>query len=171
MKSPLARTPDRAASAGAGAVACFLRFAVLGGGTGVLAGLAAPLLATVTPWVVANAVVTAASTALSTELHSRVTFAQGRGAGWRGHAQSAGSAAVAYLVTCTAVGILHLLDPSPSVPAEQFVHLGASGLAGIGRFLVLRHCVFTARNTPAPRAAEPLTPALHRPSLNAPFTI
>ncbi|MFC7846634.1 GtrA family protein [Streptomyces sp. NPDC057382] len=150
--TPLAHTPAVAAPAGPGPVASFLRFAALGGGVGVLSGLAVPLLAATMPWAAANAVVTAASTLLCTELHARFTFGRGRGAGWREHWQSAGSAAAAYLATCVAVWVLHLLQPSPGLLTEQLVYLGACGLAGTGRFLVLRCCVFAVRRD---RAARP----------------
>ncbi|MDL5205482.1 GtrA family protein [Streptomyces sp. ALI-76-A] len=151
MKSPLAHKPDVATPAGPGPIASFLRFAVLGGGVGVLSSLAVPLLAATMPWAVANAAVTVASTLLCTDLHARFTFARGRGAGWREHWQSAGSATAAYLATSVAVWVLHLLQPSPGLPAEQLVYLGASGLAGTGRFLVLRCYVFAVHRGRAVR--------------------
>ncbi|WP_020136978.1 GtrA family protein [Streptomyces sp. 351MFTsu5.1] len=132
----------------------FIRFVMFGGGTGVLAGFAVTLLAGVMPWAVANAVVTVASTLLCTELHARYTFRKGRGAGWREHWQSAGSASAAYLVTSCAVGALHLLRPSAGTAIEQTVYLGASGLAGAGRFLVLRLYVFATRSTRPRRQQE-----------------
>ncbi|KOV93313.1 hypothetical protein ADK65_33175 [Streptomyces sp. NRRL B-1140] len=147
MKSPLAHQPDVATEAGPGPVASFLRFAALGGGVGILSSLAVPLLAVTMPWALANAVVTLVSTLLCTELHARFTFAKGRGAGWREHWQSAGSATAAYLATGTAVWVLHLLQPSPAMLTEQIVYLGASGLAGAARFLVLRCYVFATRSS------------------------
>ncbi|MEV1025784.1 GtrA family protein [Streptomyces sp. NPDC050264] len=145
MKSPLSSRPDVAASAAPGPAAAFLRFVVLGGGVGVLSSLAVPLLAMTVPWAVSNAIVTVVSTLLCTELHARFTFARGRGAGWREHGQSAGSAAAAYLATCVAMYVLRLVQPSPGVLSEQIVYLGASGLAGAGRFLILRLYVFASR--------------------------
>ena len=130
---------------GAGLMA-FIRFVMFGGGVGILAGFAVTLLAVAMPWAVANAVVTVASTLLCTELHARFTFRKGRGAGWREHWQSAGSASAAYLVTSGAIGVLHLLRPSAGPAVEQMVYLGASGLAGAGRFLVLRLYVFATRS-------------------------
>ncbi|MFZ4249434.1 hypothetical protein ACOZDF_29725 [Streptomyces griseoincarnatus] len=47
------------------------------------------------------------------------------------------------------------MQPSAGPPAEQLVYLGASGLAGAGRFLVLRLYVFAGR--PA-RAVHPSAP-------------
>ena len=135
---------------GAGLMA-FIRFVMFGGGVGVLAGFAVTLLAVAMPWAVANAVVTVASTLLCTELHARYTFRRGRGAGWREHWQSAGSASAAYLVTSGAIGVLHLLRPSAGPAVEQMVYLGASGLAGTGRFLVLRLYVFATRSTRSQR--------------------
>ncbi|MET9496611.1 GtrA family protein [Streptomyces sp. NPDC006552] len=157
MKSPLAQTAATAAPQGPGPLASFLRFVVLGGGVGVLSGLAVPVAATAVPWAVANALVTLVSTLLCTELHARFTFGRGRGAGWREHWRSAGSASAAYLMTSAAVCVLHLLRSSPGAVTEQLVYLGASGLAGAGRFLVLRLYVFAGR-----RRARSTRPAVRR---------
>lgn len=139
-----------------GPLASFARFVVFGGGVGLLSGLAVPMLAGLMPWVVANALITIASTLLCTELHARFTFGSGRRAGWRQHWQSAGSATAAYAVTCAAIFVLHLVQSSPGMLTEQIVYLSASGLAGIGRFVVLRLFVFaTGRNrTTAPVPAN-----------------
>lgn len=117
---------------------------VCGGGIGVLSSAALPLVSGLMPWTVANALITVLSTLLCTELHARFTFGTGRRAGWRRHWQSAGSAAAAYLATCVAMLVLHLAQSSPGMLTEQVVYLCASGLAGIGRFLVLRLCVFAS---------------------------
>ncbi|MGP4013705.1 hypothetical protein [Streptomyces sp. 4N124] len=153
MTSPLAHRPGPATPAGPGPLASFLRFVLFGGGVGVLSSFAVPLLAGALPWAVSNAVITAASTLLCTELHARYTFTQGRGAGWREHWQSAGSALAAYLATSIAVYALHLVQPSPGLMTEQIVYLSASGLAGTARFAVLRLYVFAARRN---QAAPPL---------------
>ena len=137
------RTPAAPAAA-PGPFASFVRFVVCGGGVGVLSSFAVTLLAVSMPWGLANAVITVASTVLCTELHARFTFGAGRRAGRREHWQSAGSAAAAYVVTCAAMLLLHLVQSSPSALTEQIVYLGASGLAGLGRFLVLRLFVFAA---------------------------
>ncbi|WP_225891073.1 GtrA domain-containing protein [Streptomyces dioscori] len=149
-----------------GAFVSFVRFVVCGGGVGVLASGAVALLAGVLPWVVANAVITVASTVLCTELHALFTFGTGQRAGWRRHWQSAGSATAAYAVTSLAVLVLHLLQSSPGLLTEQIVYLGASGLAGVGRFLVLRLFVFTGDRERAgisevsrPRPARAMAPA------------
>ncbi|WP_075779243.1 GtrA family protein [Streptomyces acidiscabies] len=128
-----------------GPVASFLRFVLCGGGIGVLSSLAVPLVAMSVPWVVANAVITVVSTVLCTEVHARFTFGTGRGAGVREHWQSAGAAGVAYVVTSGAVVGLHAVMVAPSLVTEQIVYLGASGFAGMGRFLVLRWFVFAGR--------------------------
>ncbi|WP_329344671.1 hypothetical protein OG866_44630 (plasmid) [Streptomyces sp. NBC_00663] len=133
--------------------ASFLRFVVFGGGVGVLSSFAVAMLAVVMPWGLSNALVTAVSTVLCTELHARYTFGKKRGAGWREHWQSAGSAGAAYVVTSLAVYLLHLVQSSPGMLTEQVVYLGASGLAGVGRFLVLRLFVFAGRQE---RGARPL---------------
>ncbi|MET7450368.1 hypothetical protein ABZT03_00455 [Streptomyces sp. NPDC005574] len=128
-----------------GPLASFVRFVGCGGGVGVLSSAAVPLLADRLTWALANAVVTVASTLLCTELHALVTFGTGRRAGLRRHLQSAGSATAAYLATCAAMFLLHALRPSPGLAWEQTVYLGAAGLAGIGRFLLLRLYVFSTR--------------------------
>ncbi|MET7478089.1 GtrA family protein [Streptomyces sp. NPDC005648] len=137
-----------------GPLASFLRFVVCGGGVGLLSSAAVPLVALTMPWVVANAVITVASTLLCTELHARVTFGTGRRPGLREHWRSAGSATAAYVVTCAAMFVLHTVQPSPSMATEQIVYLGASALAGVGRFVVLRLFVFaggTEKGTRKPR--------------------
>ncbi|MFC8348876.1 hypothetical protein [Streptomyces sp. NPDC057280] len=145
---------------GVGALASFVRFVVCGGGVGLLAGAAVPLLARVLPWAVANAVITVASTLLCTELHALFTFGTGRRAGLRRHLQSAGSATVAYVVTCAAMVVLHAVRSSPGLAWEQAVYLGASGLVGIGRFLVLRLCVFADGRTEEAMPVRPLPTAV-----------
>ncbi|WP_406331552.1 GtrA family protein [Streptomyces sp. NBC_00203] len=143
-------------------LASFARFVVCGGGVGVLSSGAVALLGGVMPWVLANALITAASTILCTELHARFTFGTGRRAGWRQHWQSAGSAVAAYAVTSAAVLILHMVQSSPGMLAEQIVYLSASGLAGIGRFLLLRLIVFAGgrSRTSVPELSPAPSPAL-----------
>jgi putative flippase GtrA len=133
----------------------FARFVLLGGGVGLLSSAAVPVAATSMPWVVANALVTIASTLLGTELHARFTFGAGRRAQWHQHVQSAGSAVVAYLVTSVAVLGLHVLQPAAGVRWEQAVYLGASAVAGTGRFLVLRLYVFARHRGTAPAVDAP----------------
>lgn len=142
MKPQLAQQAKTVGEAAPGPFASFVRFVVCGGGIGVLSSGAVALLAGTMPWVVANAVITVASTVLCTELHALFTFGTGKRAGWRQHWQSAGSATAAYAVTSLAMLILHLVQSSPGPVTEQVVYLGASGLAGMGRFLVLRLFVF-----------------------------
>ncbi|MET7704151.1 GtrA family protein [Streptomyces sp. NPDC005485] len=140
----------------AGPLASFARFVLCGGGVGVVSSGAVALTAEVMPWVMANALITIASTLLCTELHARFTFGAGRRAGWRQHWQSAGSATAAYAVTCAAMFVLHAVQASPGMLWEQTVYLGAAGLAGIGRFLVLRLYVFaTDRPRATVRATRP----------------
>ena len=141
MKSPLSDTP----------FASFVRFVGFGGGVGVVSSFAVVVLAMGVPWGVSNAVVTVVSTVLCTELHARYTFGKKRGAGWREHWQSAGSAGVAYLATSLAVFVLDLVQREHSLVTEQAVYLGASGLAGVGRFLVLRLFVFAGQRERSPR--------------------
>lgn len=147
--------PETVGAAVPGPLASFVRFVVCGGGVGVLSSGAVALLAALMPWSAANAVVTVASTALCTELHALFTFGTGRRAGWRRHWQSAGSATAAYAVTSLAMFVLHLVRSSPGAVTEQAVYLGAAGLAGTGRFLVLRLFVFAAdRDGTATRDAD-----------------
>ncbi|GAA4020308.1 hypothetical protein GCM10022384_70940 [Streptomyces marokkonensis] len=149
MKPLLVKRHGKTASAGPGPAAPLIRFAVSGGGVGVLSSLAVPLLATTLPWALSNAIVTTLSTLLCTELHARFTFATGRAAGRREHWQCTASATAAYLATGTAVHLLHLVQPSAGLLTEQAVYLAASGLAGTGRFLLLRHYVFTSHPAPS----------------------
>ncbi|MGW0651471.1 hypothetical protein ACWD4T_22090 [Streptomyces umbrinus] len=142
MKPQLAQQAKTVGDVAPGPFASFVRFVVCGGGIGVLSSGAVALLAGAMPWAVANAVITVASTVLCTELHALFTFGTGKRAGWRQHWQSAGSATAAYAVTSLAVLILHLVQSSPGMLTEQVVYLSASGLAGTGRFLVLRLFVF-----------------------------
>ncbi|MFE9766131.1 GtrA family protein [Streptomyces sp. NPDC005808] len=173
-------TAVTAAPAAPGPLASFARFVLCGGGVGLLSSVAVALLAGALPWVVANALVTVASTLLCTELHARFTFGAGRRAGLRQHWQSAGSAGGAYAVTSAAMLVLHLVQSSPGMLTEQIVYLSASGLAGVGRFLVLRLFVFAGgRNSnrisvsaqmpgaiPAPRRANGQRISARRPGPN-----
>lgn len=141
------------------AAAAFVRFVVCGGGVGLLSSAVLLLVAGRVPFAVANAVVTVVSTLLATELHHRITFRStdgvGTWAGWRIHSKSALTLLAAYLVTTAAVLLLGHLHPHPSALLAQAVYLGASGLAGIARFLTLRLLVFPGRAA-APEAAKPL---------------
>ncbi|WP_406178188.1 GtrA family protein [Streptomyces canus] len=157
-------SPSLASPAAPGPLASFVRFVVCGGGIGVLSSFAVPLVAMTMPWAVANAVITVASTLLCTELHALFTFGTGRRPGWRRHLQSSGSAAAAYAVTCAAMFLLHVIQSAPGMLTEQAVYLTASGLAGIGRFLVLRLFVFTSGRKSTLRPRHSVLP-LPRPVL------
>ncbi|MFD5872699.1 hypothetical protein [Streptomyces sp. NPDC060322] len=146
------------AQASPGPFTAFARFVLCGGGVGLASSFAVSALASWIPWICANALVTVVSTLLATELHARFTFGTGGRATWRQHAQSAGSAAAAYVVTCVAILALHQLVASPGVVLDQAVYLSASALTGVARFAVLRLVTF-ARNraqatTPAPLPAH-----------------
>ncbi|MEV0638002.1 GtrA family protein [Streptomyces sp. NPDC050619] len=154
MESLVASKPQSTAP---GPLSSFVRFVVCGGGIGVLSSLAVPLVAMTMPWAVANAVITVVSTLLCTELHALFTFGTGRRPAWRQHLQSAGSATAAYVVTSAAVFILHAVQSSPGMLTEQIVYLGASGLAGAGRFLVLRLVVFSVGGQKQVVATAPTT--------------
>ncbi|WP_443032095.1 hypothetical protein [Streptomyces sp. CA-210063] len=154
-----------------GPLASFARFVLFGGGVGVASSAAVAGLAGLMPWAVANVLITVASTLLSTELHARFTFGAGH-AGWRQHWQSAGSATAAYVVTSTAVLVLHLVRPSAGVLYEQVVYLTAAGLAGIGRFLVLRVFVFARGRTRAVvRAVSPAPTRVTGAKASLPFPV
>ncbi|MFD9903446.1 hypothetical protein [Streptomyces sp. NPDC059063] len=149
-----------------GAFAAFARFVLCGGGVGLASSFAVAALASWIPWVLANALITVVSTLLATELHARFTFGAGGRATWRQHAQSAGSAAAAYAVTCVAMLVLQQLVAAPGAVLEQVVYLSASALAGVARFAVLRLVVF-ARNhrsqaTAAARTARPVPATVTR---------
>ncbi|MFG2772197.1 hypothetical protein [Streptomyces sp. NPDC048350] len=143
-----------------GAFAAFARFVVCGGGVGLASSFAVAALASWIPWALANALITVVSTLLATELHARFTFGAGGRATWRQHAQSAGSAAAGYAVTCVAMLVLQLLVAAPGAVLEQVVYLSASALAGVARFAVLRLVVFARnRSQPAPPDHAPATVA------------
>lgn len=133
----------------------FVRFVLCGGGIGIASSFAVAMLAGWMPWALANAVITVVSTIIASELHARFTFGAGGRCGLRGHLQSAGTAAAAYVVTSAAIFILHTTQSAPSAMLEQIVYLSASALAGVGRFVVLRLFVFAAGKRHALAAAGP----------------
>ncbi|KUN74513.1 hypothetical protein AQJ46_02960 [Streptomyces canus] len=138
------------------AFTAFARFVLFGGGVGVASSLAVAALASWIPWALANALITVVSTLLATELHGRFTFGGGR-ATWRQHAQSAGSAAIAYAVTCAAMLLLQQLVAAPGAVLEQAVYLSASACAGVARFTLLRLVVFArSRSQAAPTVGTAL---------------
>ncbi|MGA5205611.1 hypothetical protein [Streptomyces variegatus] len=144
-----------------GAPTAFARFVLCGGGVGLASSFAVVAVASWMPWVLANALISTVSTLLATELHARFTFGAGRHVTWRQHAQSAGSGAAAYAVTCVAMGVLHQLVAAPSATVEQVVYLSASAVAGIARFAVLRLVVFArhlSQTAPAARAVIACSP-------------
>lgn len=156
-----------------GALSAFTRFVLCGGGVGIASSFAVAALASWIPWILANALITVGSTLLATELHARFTFGTGGRATLRQHAQSAGSAAAAYVVTCVAMLVLQRLVAAPGAVLEQVVYLSASALAGAARFAVLRLVVFARNRSQAPvavRAARPAVRAarpLHAPVVRA----
>lgn len=157
-------------SGGTGPIAAFVRFVVCGGGVGLLSSAALLFLSGSLPLALANALVTVASTLLATELHGRFTFHAGR-AGLGDHVKSGLTAAICYLFTTAALLVLHAVHPHPSALLEQGVYLSASGLAGVGRFVVLRVIVFAkgggkaAGASTVPVAASAVAPALGRGSV------
>jgi len=146
---------EQAAPAAFTAVTAFARFVLFGGGVGITSGFAVAALASWMPWALANAVITVVSTLLATELHARFTFGGGH-ATWRQHAQSAGSAAIAYAVTCVAMLALQQLMAAPGAVLEQIVYLSASALAGVARFTVLRLVVFARNHSEAAPTTHPV---------------
>ncbi|NEB04183.1 hypothetical protein G3I78_34790 [Streptomyces sp. SID13726] len=151
-------------------LASFARFVLFGGGVGVISSGAVSLLTGPMPWIAANALITGIATAVGTELHSRFTFGTGR-AGWRQHWQSAGSAVAAYAATSVAMLALHMMQPSAGLLSEQAVYLGAAGLAGIGRFLVLRLFVFAGGRPRTAVRAMSLAPVRESGAMSVPLPI
>ncbi|MGI5423182.1 GtrA family protein [Streptomyces sp. CA-179760] len=141
-------------AAAPGTFAAFARFVVCGGGVGLASSFAVVALASFIPWVLANALITAVSTLIATELHARFTFGADGRATWRQHAQSAGSAAAAYAVTCMAMLGLHHWTAAPGAVLEQVVYLSACALAGVARFAALRFLVFARTHSPLANAAR-----------------
>lgn len=155
-------TVQRQQEVAPGTLTAFVRFVLCGGGVGVASSFAVVALAAWVPWMVANALITTVSTLLATELHARFTFGAGRHASLRQHAQSAGSAVAAYVVTCGAMCVLHQLVVTPGAVVEQVVYLSASALAGVARFAVLRLVVFArhlSRTTATVRTVVPGEPS------------
>ncbi|MDT0343468.1 GtrA domain-containing protein [Streptomyces litchfieldiae] len=159
-----ARSQQQAAP---GAFLAFARFVLCGGGVGLASSFAVAALASWIPWALANALITAVSTLLATELHARFTFGAGGRATWRQHAQSAGSAAAAYAVTCVAMLVLQQLVAAPGAVLEQAVYLSASALAGVARFAVLRLVVFARNRAQAATTARPVHATVARASAAA----
>ncbi|MET9409166.1 hypothetical protein ABZX90_25890 [Streptomyces sp. NPDC002935] len=153
-------TTQRRQQPAPGALTAFARFVLFGGAVGLASSLAVAALATRIPWSLANALITTVSTLLATELHARFSFGAGARATWRQHAQSAGSAAAAFALTCMAILVLHQLVAAPGAMLEQIVYLSASALAGLARFAVLRLVVF-ARNRSQPAATDHTTQPVH----------
>ncbi|MBP2401553.1 hypothetical protein [Streptomyces syringium] len=147
-----------------GAFTAFARFVLCGGGVGLASSFAVAALASWIPWVLANALITVVSTLLATELHARFTFGGGGRATWHQHAQSAGSAAAAYVVTCIAMLALHQLVAAPGAVLEQVVYLSASALAGVARFVVLRLVVFARTRSQAVATVCPVNATVARAS-------
>ncbi|UGQ10306.1 hypothetical protein LO772_26060 [Yinghuangia sp. ASG 101] len=148
------------------AVAAFIRFVVCGGGIGLLSSGALVLMTDTSlamSIAVANAIVTVVSTLLCNELHSRITFKRGR-ASLRAHAESTGTAVIAYVFTTTAMLVLDGVAPHASPLTAQAVYLSASALAGIGRFVVLHLVVFARRPAKGLRVVVPRTPQVPAPT-------
>ena len=127
--------------AGLPALLSFLRFVVCGGGVTLLSSAALLLIGDRVPLALANAVLTVASTVLATELHGRFTFGRGR-ASWRDHWASGLTVLMSYLITTCALTAYDALHPGGNALLRQGAYLAASGLAGLARFLLLRHLVF-----------------------------
>ncbi|GAA5022611.1 hypothetical protein [Streptomyces siamensis] len=130
-----------------GNVTAFARFVLCGGAVGLASSFAVTALASLIAWSLANALVAVLSPLLATELYARFAFGGGTRATRRQHAQSAGSAAAAYVATCAAMFVLQQLVVEPGVVLVQIVYLSASALVGVARFAVLRLVVF-ARHRP-----------------------
>ncbi|MDJ0344974.1 hypothetical protein QMK19_30960 [Streptomyces sp. H10-C2] len=147
-----------------GPLAAFVRFVVCGGGVGLLSSGVLLMLSGRVSLPLANAVVTVASTLLATELHGRFTFRAGR-AQLADHLKSGLTATVCYLFTTGALLTLYAVHPNPGRLLEQGVYLSASGLAGVGRFVVLRVMVFATRATATAGSRGTAKPVLTRGSV------
>lgn len=143
MNLPPSPTP----TATPGPISSFVRFVFFGGGVTLLGSWALIILSGRMDLAIANAIVSVATTILATELHGRFSFRSDR-RGLSIHLQSAGTALLAYLVTTGAMLALDRFDPMAGVVISQAVYLTASGLAGLGRFLLLRLVVFASKTTP-----------------------
>ncbi|MFC4030801.1 hypothetical protein ACFO3J_04880 [Streptomyces polygonati] len=130
------------------AVLAFARFVVFGGGVTLLGSGALLLIGDRIPLAAGNAGVTVATTLLATELHCRFTFHRGA-AGWSDHGASGLTVLISYLFTTGALLAFDTLHPHSGALLRQGVYLAASGLAGVGRFLLLRLVVFAGARSGA----------------------
>ncbi|WP_405588179.1 hypothetical protein [Streptomyces sp. NBC_01190] len=130
------------------AVLAFIRFVLFGGGVTLLGSGALLLVGDRVPIAIANAVITVVTTVLATELHGRFTFRRG-GASWSDHWASGLTVLMSYLFTTGALLAFDGLWPHSGALLRQGVYLAASGLAGFGRFLLLRLVVFARGNADA----------------------
>jgi putative flippase GtrA len=142
-------------TASPGPISSFIRFVFFGGGVTLLGSWALVILSGRMDLMLANAIVSVFTTILATELHGRFSFQSDR-RGLNTHLQSAGTALLAYLVTTGAMLALDKFDPMAGVVISQAVYLTASGVAGLGRFLLLRLVVFAskAKTTPITGQAQ-----------------
>ncbi|MYS19766.1 Putative flippase GtrA (transmembrane translocase of bactoprenol-linked glucose) [Streptomyces sp. DvalAA-14] len=130
------------------AVSAFVRFVLFGGGVTLLGSGALLLIGDRIPLAVANAGIAVGTTVLATELHCRFTFRRG-GAGWSDHGASGLTVLMSYLFTTGALLAFDTLQPHSGALLRQGVYLAASGLAGVGRFLLLRLVVFAGARAEA----------------------
>jgi putative flippase GtrA len=149
MNLPLSATT----TATPGPIASFIRFVFFGGGVTLLGSWALVILSGRMDLMIANAIVSIVTTILATELHGRFSFQSDR-KGLSTHLQSAGTALLAYLVTTGAMLALNKFDPMAGVVISQAVYLTASGIAGLGRFLLLRLVVFASKTSPITGQAQ-----------------
>ena len=94
----------------------------------------------------ANAAASAVGTVLGTELHRRLTFHADPRTGWAtAQWQSAGIAALGLVVTTAVLATVEVLVPGSTWWEQILVVNVATGLIGVGRYVVLRAWVFRSR--------------------------
>ena len=116
----------------------FLRFAVVGGGSGVVNVVLYVLLRTWWPPLAANLVALAVATVANTEANRRITFTTDADSWRRTHVKGLLSFALYYAFTSGALLALHQAVRDPSHATEAVVLLLASVTGTGGRFLFLR---------------------------------
>jgi putative flippase GtrA len=96
----------------------------------------------------ANVIALLVTAVANTAANRRWTFAVGgRDGAVRHHLQGLTVFAAAVAMTAASLGLLHLLTPTPSRPAEVVVLFVANLVATALRFLALRHWIFVSRRT------------------------
>ena len=121
-----------------------VRFALVGGASNVVYGLAFVVLSS-HGVLTANFLGAILSTALANELHRSITFGASERVGWlSAQLEGGGLALVGLVVSTLAIGAFHSAYPAASALAAGALVVSVSAAIGGLRFLALRGLVFAA---------------------------